>query len=64
MGLATRPIKSTTDHMEHAKGSIGQATSRIERITDPMKRVTYSMDLPKGHLEWDSKVPATKPIFC
>ena len=55
-------MKSTRDHIEHAKGSIGQATSRIEHITDPMKRATDSMDLPKGHMECDSKVPAATQL--
>ena len=57
-----RPIERTTDHMEHAKGFIGQTTSRIERITDPMKRATDSMDLPKGPMECNSKVPVTTQL--
>ena len=35
--LSTRPMKRTTDHMEHAKDSAGQAACPMERFTNPMK---------------------------
>ena len=60
--LSTRPMKRTTDHMEHANGSIGQITSRIERIIDPMKLASDSMDLPKGPSKCINRIPAATKL--